>query len=85
MSSSLSSETESASHTAEVGDRVIKCDSLNDALLLKIAEHAVSNGMPPVDAAETLRIVRVLKKYGLFELADAIARLSPPRFSTEEE
>lgn len=85
MSSSISSETEAAPHTAELGGRTIKCDSLNDALLLKIAEHAVSNGMPPVDAAEALRIVRVLKKYGLFELADSVARLSPPRFSTEEE
>lgn len=62
MSSLISSDGEATPYTAELGDRIVRCDSLNDALTLKIAEHAVSNGMPLVDAAETFRIVRTLKK-----------------------
>lgn len=84
MSSSVSSDVGAQLYAAVICGRTIDCVSLNDALLLKIAEHAVSNGMPPVDAAEALRIAQVLEKYGLHEFADAVAKL-PLRFSSDEE
>lgn len=84
MSSSTSSEVESQSCIVEIDSRSITYESLNDALLLKITEHARTNGLPPLGAAEADRIAKVLVKQGLIELADAVAGISPPRFSTEE-
>lgn len=81
--SSISKEVDAKPFTADVGGVTIQCESLADALILKIAEHAAGYGLPPIDSAAATQIVETLRKYSLHEMADKVKNLPPPKFQTE--
>lgn len=76
MGSSVLGEKKSAPYATEVDGRRIKCDSLADALALKIAEMTAAAGSfgPAVNLSQE-QLVAVSRKYGCDAIADAIAKL----------
>jgi len=76
MGSSVLSEKKSEPHTIEVDGRRIKCESLADALALKIAEVTATAGrLVPGESLTPQQLIRVARKYGYEAIADAIEEL----------
>jgi hypothetical protein len=73
MGSSVANEKRSEPYTTEVDGRSIQCDSLSDALALKVAEHTATTGsLGPCESLTPERLVQVARKYGFDAIADAI-------------
>lgn len=79
----VSKDVGAKSLTADIGGVTIQCDTLADALILKIAEHAAGYGLPPIDSASAKQIVETLRKYGLHEVAEKVENLPPQEFQIE--
>lgn len=76
MGSSVLSKRTSGPYTTEVDGRLIKCDSLADALALKVAElTATAGSFGPAENLSPQQLIAVAKKYGYDAIADAIAEL----------
>jgi hypothetical protein len=76
MGSSVLNEKISEPHTIEIDGRLIKCESLADALALKIAEVTATAGRLISNESLTApQLVRVARKYGYDGIADAIEEL----------
>lgn len=76
MGSSVLSEKKSDPHTIEVDGRLIKCESLVDALALKIAEVTATAGrLGPDENLTPQQLIEVARKYGYDAIADAIENL----------
>lgn len=76
MGSSVLSEKKSEPHTIEVDGRQIRCESLADALALKIAEVTATAGrMGPDESLTPQQLIRVARKYGYDAIADSIEEL----------
>ncbi|WP_428303685.1 hypothetical protein [Lacipirellula sp.] len=76
MDSSVAGERNPQAHTAKVDGRKIKCETLADAIALKIAEHAATAGK--LDLLEELtpeHLSKIARKYGFDAIADAIEAL----------
>lgn len=73
MASSVKSDKQAEPYATEVGGRSIKCESLADALALKIAEHAAREAMRSAyDPLPAERLIEVARKYGFDAIATAI-------------
>ncbi|WP_428308467.1 hypothetical protein [Lacipirellula sp.] len=76
MGSSVSSERTSGPYTTEVDGRTVKCDSLSDALALKVAElTAAAGGIGPAENLKPQQLIAVARKYGFDAIADKIEKL----------
>ena len=76
MGSSVLSEKKSEPQTIEVDGRRIKCESLADALALKIAEVTATAGrMSPDESLTPQALIRIARKYGYDAIADSIEEL----------
>ncbi|WP_428304365.1 hypothetical protein [Lacipirellula sp.] len=76
MHSSVAGERYAEPHTTNVDGRKIRCDSLADAIALKIAEQAATAGK--LDSPEKVmpgHLSMVARKYGFDAIADAIEAL----------
>ncbi|WP_428303641.1 hypothetical protein [Lacipirellula sp.] len=76
MGSSVLSERTSGPYTTEVDGRLIKCESLADALALKVAElTATAGNLGPCENLRPQELIAVARKYGYDAIADEIERL----------
>ena len=76
MGSSVLGEKRSEPYTTKVDGRLIKCDSLADALALKIAEMTATAGsFGPCENLTPQRLIDVAHKYGYGPIADEIEKL----------
>jgi hypothetical protein len=58
---------------AELQGKIIHCDNLADAIILRFAEHAITtSGESPYDKRTLQKIAEIVEKYGE---ADVAARL----------
>ncbi|BBO32498.1 hypothetical protein [Lacipirellula parvula] len=76
MDSSVVGGSNAEAHTAKVDGRKINCETLADAIALKIAEHAATVGK--LDLLEELtpeNLSKIARKYGFEAIADAIEAL----------
>lgn len=76
MGSSVLGESIPDPYTTEVDGRLVKCDSLSDALALKIAElTAMVGSAGPCESLTVERLIQIARKYGFDTVADQIADL----------
>lgn len=76
MGSSVLGAKKSEPYTTEVDGRKIKCDSLADALALKIAElTATAGSFGPAENLTQQQLVAIARKYGFDAIADEVAKL----------
>jgi hypothetical protein len=76
MGSSVLGEKRPEPYTTEVDGRVVKCESLADALALKIAElTATAGSFGPAENLTAVQLVAVARKYSFHAIADEIAKL----------
>jgi hypothetical protein len=76
MSSSVLSERTSGPYTTEVDGRRIKCDSLADALALKVAElTATAGSLSQAENFSQQQLIAIARRYGYDAIAEAIEAL----------
>ena len=77
MGSSVAGKKRTEPYVTDVDGQSIECESLSDALMLKIAHFAAATGHPgPCEQLSVERMIQVARKYGFDEIADAINRLN---------
>lgn len=76
MDSFALSERTSGPYTTEIDGRKVKCDSLAEALALKVAElTATAGSFGPAQNLSKEQLIAVARKYGFEAVADAVAEI----------
>lgn len=76
MDSTVTGEQCGEHYITDADGRVIKCESLADAIALKMAEPAATTAtLAPSERLTPAQLTRVARKYGFDAMADAIESL----------
>lgn len=77
MDKKATNETQRRERTFEavIGDAIIQCDTLADAILVQVAEHALTTGLVlPFDSRTVQTIAEVLRRYDQPAAANQLLR-----------
>lgn len=78
------SPTSRRTFPAELQGKTIQCDNLADAIILRIAEHAITSpGESPYDKRTLQKIAEIVERYGEADVAERLKRVDMCRLDED--